>query len=100
MRAQDGTNTNFDVPAAGPFGTVGFGINPAGVIAGEYGDASNVLHGFVRAKDGTITTFDPPGSIQTFVPFGSPINPAGVIVDDTLAQAMCLTASCALPTAP
>jgi hypothetical protein len=24
-----------------------------------------VLHGFVRAADGTITTFDPPGSVET-----------------------------------
>jgi len=81
VRAQDGTNTNFDVPAAGPFGTVGFGINPAGVIAGEYGDASNVLHGFVRAKDGTITTIDAPGAGTgpgQGTQCGS-INPAGAI---------------------
>jgi hypothetical protein len=25
-------------------------------------DSSNVLHGFVRASDGTITTFDVPGA--------------------------------------
>ena len=38
------------------------GINPAGVIAGDYADASNVFHGFVRAKDGTITTIEVPAA--------------------------------------
>jgi hypothetical protein len=33
-------------------------------------------HGFLRAPDGTITVFDPPGSIRTS-PFS--INPAGAI---------------------
>ena len=37
-------------------------------------------HGFVRAKDGTITEFDPPGSIGTFMADGGCINPAGFIV--------------------
>jgi hypothetical protein len=44
------------------FSRVAFGINPAGVIAGEYADASFVFHGFVRAANGTITTFDAPGA--------------------------------------
>ncbi len=35
------------------------------------------MHGFVRAPDGTITTFDPPGSIYTFA---RAINPVGTIV--------------------
>jgi hypothetical protein len=30
------------------------------VIAGDYADASFVFHGFVRAANGTITTFDAP----------------------------------------
>jgi predicted membrane protein len=66
---------------AGPFGTTGFGINPAGVIAGDYADASFVFHGFVRAANGTIITFDAPGAGtgpgQGTSAFG--INPAGVI---------------------
>ena len=70
----------FNAPDAGPFGTVGLGINPEGVIAGDYADASFVFHGFVRAKDGTITTFDPPSSIGTFMADGGCINPAGLIV--------------------
>ena len=85
MRAQDGTNTNFDVPAAGPFGTVGFGINPAGVIAGNVVDPSHVFHGLVRDANGAITPFDAPGAGTgpfqgTFMVDAGPINPTGVIV--------------------
>ena len=57
--------TTFDVQGAGTGfnqGTLLFGINPAGAVTGGYIDASGVAHGFVRAKDGTITTFDAPGA--------------------------------------
>ena len=47
-----------------------------GVITGQYTDASNVQHGFLRAPDGNITTFDPPGSVSTEP---TSINPAGAI---------------------
>jgi hypothetical protein len=53
-----------DAPGAGTGPTLGtepLAINPAGVIAGFYADASNALHGFVRATNGAITTFDAPG---------------------------------------
>ena len=46
-------------------------INPAGAITGSFG-----AHGFLRAPDGTFTTFDPPGSTETMP---ASINPAGVI---------------------
>jgi hypothetical protein len=37
-------------------------INASGAITGDYVDASDVSHGFLRAPDGTITaTFDVPG---------------------------------------
>jgi hypothetical protein len=36
-----------------------------------------VYHGFLRAPDGTITTFDPPGAVHGTFPAG--INPAGAI---------------------
>jgi hypothetical protein len=36
------------------------GINPAGTITGFYVDTNTVYHGFLRARDGTITTFDAP----------------------------------------
>src|SRR5262249_6702453 len=70
LRARDGTFTTFDAPGActaqsctQPFqGTFAWNINPAGAIAGYYNDSSNVAHGYMRAPDGTITTFDAPGA--------------------------------------
>ena len=52
-------------------------INPEGAITGYYYDANFVDHGFLRAPDGTFTTFDPPGSGNGTNPSG--INPAGAI---------------------
>jgi hypothetical protein len=37
-------------------------INPAGAITGYYYDANQVYHGFLRARDGTLTTLDLPGA--------------------------------------
>ena len=39
----------------------------AGMAAGYYVDANNILHGYLRSSDGTVTEFDPPGSIWTVV---------------------------------
>ena len=44
-------------------------INPAGVIVGGYADANNVSHGYLRAPDGTFTTFEAPGADTTPGPF-------------------------------
>jgi len=55
------TIITFDAPGA-VNGTEVAGINPAGVIAGSYVDANNALHGYLRAKDGTFTTYDVPGA--------------------------------------
>src|SRR5215469_13483345 len=55
----------FDVPGAGTGagqGTTPYAINPSGAIAGPYTDANNVDHGFLRAADGTISTFDVAGA--------------------------------------
>ncbi|MCI0466509.1 MAG: hypothetical protein L0Y57_05815 [Beijerinckiaceae bacterium] len=50
---------------------------------GFYCDAT-ACHGFLRAPNGTFTSFDPPGSINTFLGdgsfAGSAINPAGRII--------------------
>jgi hypothetical protein len=65
-------------------GTFPQGNNPAGAITGYYVTGENVFHGFLRANDGTITSFDPPGSgtlngsAQGTVPLG--IDPQGDIV--------------------
>jgi len=66
VRSANGAITTFDAPGASTGtgmlpGTVGGSISDAGNIAGMYSDASAVLHGFVRAANGTITTFDAPG---------------------------------------
>src|SRR5205807_2581259 len=84
LRTSDGTFKMFDAPGAGTGSgqgtlTASFsGLNQPGVIAGYYSDASDVTHGFVRAADGTITTFDAPGagtgSGQGTFPFSN--NPA------------------------
>lgn len=52
------------------------GINLSGASAGNYADGNGV-HGFLRANDGTITEFDPPGATDTDA-LG--INDSGTIV--------------------
>src|SRR5215472_7998407 len=73
------TFITIDVPGAQE--TQAFGISKAGAITGEYLDASNVYHGFVRASDGTITTFDVPdaGGGANQGTFGVSINDTGTI---------------------
>lgn len=58
-----------------------FSINDKGAITGFYDDANQTGHGFVRAADGTITTFDPSGSTRTE---GDAINDKGVIAGSYL----------------
>ena len=67
LRATDGTITSFDAPGADMTpgsgnGTFGVGLTPSGEIEGIYVDSSGVLHGFVRSKNGTFSTFDAPGA--------------------------------------
>ena len=81
----DGTFTAFDAPRAGTGFrqgrniSTGFGLNPGEMVTGWVIDASSVNHGYVRAPDGTFTTFDAPSAGtsagQGTVAFG--INPAG-----------------------
>jgi predicted membrane protein len=87
MPAQEGavggkpTFATFDVPSAGTFagqGTYVDGISTAGAISGTYADSNDLYHGFVRAADGTITTFDAPGADQGTFPNGA--SPAGAIM--------------------
>lgn len=53
-----------------------FSMNQVGDITASYSDAVGYFHGFVRNPYGTITSFDPPESRETFP---SSINDAGVI---------------------
>jgi uncharacterized membrane protein len=68
VRARDGTIITYDGPGAGTgpfqgtFPAIQDGINSAGAITGSIWDGSDVDHGFVRAPDGSITTFDTPGA--------------------------------------
>ena len=61
--------TVFDAPGAGTGprpGHLSFNspqlINPNGAITGYYTDSAGVSHGFLRDKNGVITTFDAPGA--------------------------------------
>ena len=60
----------------GSTGTSVVAINQAGVIAGDYTDATG-QHGFLRRANGAIATFDPPGGANTSV---LDLNSAGAIV--------------------
>ena len=88
LRTPNGTFTTFSPPTGSSIfpaiynpGGPPPGINPAGEIAGSYvvSNPSFTEHGFLRAPNGTFTTFDPPGSIFTEI---TAINSAGVIIGD------------------
>ncbi len=51
-------------------------INPAGTVTGRYSAGGRTL-GFIRAADGTITTFQVPGAVEVY-PLS--INPSGSVV--------------------
>ena len=53
---------SFDPP--GSTDTEPLSINPSGAITGTY-FAAGTYHGFLRAEDGTITSFDSPGFGRT-----------------------------------
>jgi hypothetical protein len=75
VRNKDGIITSFD---AGPNFTTPISINPSGEIAGYYFDVNFRGHGFVRDKDGTITSFDVLGAGSNGT-FPASINPRGEI---------------------
>ena len=69
IRSQQGNFFLFDAPGAGtgPFPEGTFVVSPiiinqGGAIAGYYNDSALISHGFVREKNGAITTFDVPGA--------------------------------------
>ena len=83
MRSPSGEIASFDDPNAACF-TLPVSLNPKGEVAGFYTDANNVNHGFLRAPDGKVTSFDAPGagtgSGQGTVLWSN--NPAGAITGD------------------
>src|SRR5579863_9986993 len=84
LRSPDGKFTTFDAPGAGTSSYQGTGcpsdcptiLNDLGAIAGNYIDASYVLHGYLRSPEGKIVTVDPLGSILTWT---AGLNDSGVI---------------------
>jgi hypothetical protein len=64
-------------------GTLAYNNNPQGTVTGYYVDLNNLVHGFLRARDGTITQFDAPGAGTVTGSFqgtlGYSINPGGTI---------------------
>jgi len=81
LRTPGGAITTFDAPGAGTQAFQGTyplekHIDPKGEIDGYYVDQNNGFHGFLRARDGTFTTIDPPGSAFTIA---GGINHAGAI---------------------
>jgi hypothetical protein len=94
VRAANGTITTFNTPGAdtNPCATSGFGklfcgtlglsIDTAGAIAGTFVDDDGVLHGFLRAANGTFTQITAPGAAteSNHGTAGLGINSAGAIV--------------------
>jgi hypothetical protein len=64
---------SFDVPGATD--TRGFGIDPFGQIVGRY-TSDGIIHGFLRARNGSVLTIDVPGAVATEA---SGITPQGEI---------------------
>src|ERR1022692_4331945 len=68
VRDPGGLITTFDAPGAGvgpyqgTFVSSADGLNAEGAVSGFYLDSSNVFHALIRARDGTITTFDVAGA--------------------------------------
>jgi hypothetical protein len=69
LRDLNGELRPFDVPGAGTGSYQGtgcpgcaLGLNHSGAIAGNFTDANNVHHGFLRGSGGKFRTFDAPGA--------------------------------------
>ena len=72
VRSPEGKITDFDPHGPG-IGAVTdsltipcHGITPAGTVGGAYHDPQGFVHAFVRAPDGTFTTFSVPGNIGIY----------------------------------
>src|SRR5579862_1206898 len=65
LRSPDGIIATFVIRGFS-CGTDPLSINRKGAIAGEVRDGSCLSHGFVRAADGSINTFDVPEAVQTY----------------------------------
>jgi hypothetical protein len=79
----NGTPTFTTFGVSGASGTYPRSINRAGGIAGQYDTKGAVngsfTHGFVRAADGSIASFDAPGGIHTIGTSTQAINAGGTV---------------------
>jgi hypothetical protein len=86
VRDANGTFTTINFPNL--LGGNAWAINLSGTVVGNFlnlTDDQSVLlhyHGFVRAPNGAVTLFDPPGSVVTEIPTAAAINDAGAITGD------------------
>jgi hypothetical protein len=90
VRTSDGRIDKIDAPGAGTGEYQGTSVdrgthvvNAEGAITGYYADANWVYHGFLRAPDGKITTFDAPGAGAT-PGDGEGTFPMGINADGTI----------------
>jgi hypothetical protein len=83
VQSKDSEDVTFDAANYPPCCIWSFpvGINPAGTITGLFNDGFNINHGFLRTREGILTTFDVPaagqGNNQGTLPVG--ITPGGTI---------------------
>jgi uncharacterized membrane protein len=77
LRTPGGKLKTFNVPGA--LNTYAYAINASGAIAGSYDDANKQWHGFIRGKDGALTTFSIP-NVQTTDLAATGINAGGQVV--------------------
>jgi hypothetical protein len=80
LREPSGQIIKFDAPDA-VNGTYPYSINAEGAIIGPFWDAVSNEHGFLRSRDGSLTTIDVPGAAGTEP---GTINAGGEIVGDYL----------------
>lgn len=86
--------TTFSIPGAGTLagqGTLPEAINANGEIVGTYYDSAGLVHGFIRSKTGTITSFDAFGGNQNRDTVANGVNLSGAISGDYL---HCLNLQC------
>jgi hypothetical protein len=86
IRDANGTFTTINL--SNLLGGNAWAINLGGTVVGNFlnlTDDQSLLthyHGFIRAPNGVITLFDPPGSVMTEIPGAAAINDAGAITGD------------------
>ena len=79
--------------ASFPRCTTPVAINLFGAVTGYYADTNAALHGFVRAPDGTITTFDGPGATCPYY-FSFCTWPVGINLQGAITGFYCDAVTC------